>query len=255
MHHIAFVSPLGGTGQTTLISNLATLLSRRDIPCLAVDLCVQNGLGLHLGLQQPAVTGWAGACVKGQWWADDATENSNGVSYLPFGEVSDEELVDLHHLLEQQPEWIQNQLEALEFNDKGMVLLDAPSWPAVQARQVLGCANMVIVCLDASLRACKAQKLVNSMLSQMQPSTVVAIVITDFDPRRHSQNDALQTLHQQWAEFLIPHAIHKDEGVPAAFAKSSCVSVFNPNAQSAHDMQGIANWIALACEKVLETPL
>ena len=255
MPHIAFVSPLGGTGQTTLIANLATLLSGKGVPCLAVDLCTQNGLGIHLGLQQPSRIGWASACIQGQWWADDATVNSNGVTYLPFGEVSGEELVDLHHLLEQQPEWVPEQLQELEWDVGGVVLLDAPSWPSIQARQVLGYADMIIICLDASSRACHAQSLVKSMLAQTQSSSTIGIVITDFDPRRQSQSNALQTLHQQWAEMLIPYTLHKDEGVPAAFAQSSCVSVCNPNAQSAHDMQGIANWIGQFCNVPLEVPL
>lgn len=255
MHHIAFMSPFGGTGQTTLIANLATLLPQQDLPCLAVDLCAQNSLGLHLGLQLPARPGWAAAAAAGQWWAEAAIENSYGVGYLPFGEASAPELETLHSLLEQRPLWLKEQLLALEFDQRGLVLLDVPAWPSVQARQALTCADMIIVCLDASVRTCKAQKLVQSMLLQAQASTCQAVVITAFDPRRNSQCEAIQTLRRQWAELLIPYAVHQDENIPEALVKSNCVSVLTPHAQSAHDMQGIANWVAQHCTINLEATL
>ena len=246
MHYVAFISPLGGTGQTTLVANVATALSRRGNPCLAVDLAAQNTLGLHLGLLQPAINGWASAAAAGRWVGEVGLENSETVGYLPFGAATVEELEAIDRLLK-QPLWLQNQLSELQLDPQALVLLDAPTWPAALSRQALQCADMVLACLSASVGACKVQQLVQSIFDQAPATADKAVVITDFDPRRKLQLDALQTLRGQWSEYLVPYAVHRDENQPAALTQASCVCTLTPHAQSAHDMQGIASLIAKRC--------
>ena len=247
MRHIAFVSPLGGTGQTTLVANLATLLAQRHVSCLAVDLCAQNGLGLHLGLDACPDEGWVNSAASEQWWASNALINSLGVTYLPFGNVAYPELESLQEWLTTDSHWLQTQLRALDLNPNELVLLDAPAWPAIQAQQALKAADLVIVCLDASGRSCKLESSVRAMLDSMDNLAAHAVVITCFDPRLQTQCEAVITLRQQWEANLVPYTTHQDESVPEAFAKASCASAISPNAQSVHDMQGITSWLIAQC--------
>lgn len=244
MHRIAFISPLGGTGQTTLVANVATALATRSWPSLAIDLCPQNALGLHLGLAAPAAIGWLSAVAAGHWWGDAASENSDGVGYLPYGDASLEETAAFEPL-QAQPDWLGQQLQSLQLAGQTVVLMDAPAWPSPLARQALRCADLVVVCLTAAQRACQARHLVNQLFEQTP--AVRAVVATDFDPRRKLQFDALQLLRQQWSDVLIPYPIHRDENVPAAMQQQACVCTLTPTAQAAHDMQGVAGWIAQQC--------
>ena len=250
--HIAFVSPLGGTGQTTLVANLATLLAQRHISCLAVDLCAQNGLGLHLGLDSPPDEGWVKAAMAEQWWAGSALINSLGVTYLPFGNIAYSALASLQEWLATDTDWLQAQLRALDLNPNEVVLLDAPAWPNAQAQQALDAADLVVVCLDASGRSCKLADSMRAMLDAKGSHIPHAVIITGFDPRLQTQCESVITLRQQWATDLIPYTVHQDESVPEAFAKASCASAISPNAQSVHDMQGITSWLIAQCG--LQTP-
>lgn len=244
---IAFVSPLGGTGQTTLVANLATLLAQRNISCLAVDLCTQNGLGLHLGFDSPPDEGWVKSAMAEQWWAGNALLNSLGVTYLPFGNVSNPALSSLQKSLATDSNWLYEHLHALDLNPNEVILLDAPAWPSLQAQQALRAADLVIVCLDASGRSCKLENSVRLMLKALRSQIPHAIVITSFDPRRQTQCDAVVVLREQWATSLIPYTVHNDESIPEAFAKASCASATTSHAQSVHDMQGIASWLIAQC--------
>jgi cellulose synthase operon protein YhjQ len=170
-------------------------------------------------------------------------ENTDAVAYLPYGEASLEETDAMDRQLT-QPAWLHEQLQNLQL-DKTVVLMDTPSWPSTLARQALRVAHLVVVCLPASTRSCKAQPLVRHLLSQT--TAAQAVVITDFDPRRKLQLQSLEWLREQWADILIPYVIHRDESVPAALNQMSCVCAQTPTAQSAHDMQGIASWIAKRC--------
>lgn len=245
MRVIAVVSPLGGSGRTTLTAHLATLLARQDQPCLAVELCAQNLLGRHLGMQEPSALGWAPLAAAGQWWADGGFGNTDGVSVLPFGKAPPDAIEALHRQLQTQPRWLLDQLELLDVPDNCTVVLDTPAWPSPLARAALRCADAVLVTLEASARACGDPAGVQAMLHEAAAAQAdQSVLVTRFDPRRISHREALQTLRQQWGEQLIPYTLHEDENIPRALARSMCVHSFAPQAQSAHDLQGVCNWLS-----------
>ncbi|MBY0454902.1 MAG: cellulose synthase operon protein YhjQ [Burkholderiaceae bacterium] len=244
MHCIAIVSPLGGSGRTTLVAHLASLLHQSDQPCLAVDLSPQNHLGMYLGQIQPVPEGWGNLALQDQWWASNAFENSNGVGFLPFGVLTPEGLNTLQQLIDQDPQWLVKQLQGLEMNEHSRVFLDTPAWPAPLAQQAMHCADLLLFTLDASLRACQSFDLVTAMLSQASSAVPRGVLLTGFDARRESHRTVLRTLRQQWGDVLLPYVLHDDESIPAAQAQGTCVNWHAPHAQSAHDLQGIAGWVA-----------
>ncbi len=245
MHVIAIVSPLGGSGRTTVAAHLATLLARQGQPCLAVELCAQNLLGRHLGMQEPTALGWARLAAAGQWWADGSFDNPDGVGVLPFGKASLDSIETIHRQLRVQPRWLQDQLELLDVPDDCTVVLDTPVWPSPLAHAALRCADTVLVTLESSARACADPAGLLAMLEVAACAPAArGVLVTRFDPRRISHREALQTLRQQWGERLIPYTLHEDENIPRALARSMCVGSLAPQAQSSHDLQGVCNWLA-----------
>lgn len=242
-HAIAIVSPLGGTGCTTLTAHLATLLAAHGPSCLAMDLCAQNMLGRHLGMQQPAEAGWASLAAQQQWWGQAALSNSNAVHLLPFGSASTAALDTLQHACAQNPYWLRQQLDALDVAAGSAIFLDTPAWPAPLARQALAAASVVIVVLEASARACHAQALVAQALAWSAPDAHRAIAVNRVDPRRPSQRAALETLRRQWGDLLLPYTVHEDENITQACEHATSVGAWAPHAQSSHDLQGMAQWL------------
>lgn len=240
---VALVSPLGGTGQTTVVANLACILAQRGAPCLALDLCAQNALGLHLGRTKPVKQGWAQLVDTGQWWGDTALENSARVRWLPFGMADVALLERLHGRLRNQDDWLQQQLAALSLEQNSLLLLDVPTWPSPLAQQALRCADLVLVVLEASWRAQQIHAEVQSLLQQARASAVHGVLLTRFDPRRVTQQTALHALQTQWHGHVLPHVVHEDESVPSAMAATDCVAHHMPQAQAAHDLQGVASWL------------
>lgn len=251
LHSIALVSPLGGTGRTTLTAHLASLLAARGQPCLALDLCAQNLLGRHLGMEQAAQAGWAQLAAQQQWWGQAALHNSDGVHLLPFGSASTAALAQLQRTWAHSPDWLRLQLEALEMPPGSAALLDTPVWPAALACQALAAAHTVVVVLEASARACHAQALVQQALALAPAGAQCAIAINRADPRRPSQRAALETLRAQWGELLLPYTVHEDENIAQACAQATSVSRWAAHAQSSHDLQGIAQWLL---ERLLPAP-
>ena len=104
MRVIAVVSPLGGSGRTTLVAHLASLGARQGQSTLAIELCSQNLLGMHLGMPHPASQGWAALAATGSWWADGSFDNTDGVGVLPFGPAAPDTITTLHQLLAANPQ-------------------------------------------------------------------------------------------------------------------------------------------------------
>ena len=240
---IAVVSPLGGSGRTTLAAHLATLLAARALPCLALDLCAQNLLGRHLGLEQAAQAGWARLAARQQWWGQAALRNSSGVDLLPFGAASTPELDTLQRQWALAPQWLRQHLDALDLPSGSALVLDTPQWPAPLARQALDAAHTVLIVLEASARACQAQALVAQALAQAPASAQCAVLINRIDPRRPSQRAALETLRTQWGSLLLPYVVHEDENIAQACAQATSVGAHTPHTQSAHDLQGVGQWL------------
>jgi len=237
---IAFVSPLGGTGQTTLVANLASVWSSQGQPCLAIDLCAQNSLALHLGLaadDAPCTEpGWARCLQAGQWWGEAAQENSEGVRFVPHGAA---QAAPAQH----DPAWLAGALSTLDLQPAARVLLDAPHWPQPLASQALACAALVVVCVETGARAPRLQARLQALQQALPPQGRMVLVATRYNPQRASQRAALQALQAQWPEQLAPYVLHEDEHVGAALQAAHCVCHHAPHAQAAHDMQGLARWL------------
>lgn len=235
MQCVAFVSPFGGVGRTTLTAHCAALLAARGVPALALELSAQNTLGLHLGLSLPPQSGWQGAVHAGRWWGEVALENTAGVRLLPYGADTHQEVLP--------KTWLLEHLVQLDIPQTGIVLLDTPVLPAPLAQQALDCADLVLWVLDAAPRAVHAQATVQKWLTRLEPEQHWAVVVTGVDPRSGTRREALAQLRRQWGPRLLPYALHQDEYLPRAQAQSLCVHQMAPQAQSAHDLQGIATWI------------
>jgi len=241
MHRIAFLSPLGGVGRTTLAAHVAALLARRGHPVVAIDLSAQNALGLHLGLPEPPAAGWLPALAQGRWWGEAALENSAGVGLLPYGQAGDAVAAT------QAPLWLATQLHGLDLPEGSALVLDTPPLPAPLAQQAARCADVAVLVLEASVRSLRLHAVLRDFAAAL-PSTVRwAVAVTGVDPRSEVRREALQALRQQWQERLIPYPLHADEHVQQALAQALCVHQHAPAAQAAHDMQGVADWLAQAC--------
>jgi cellulose synthase operon protein YhjQ len=240
---IAIVSPLGGTGRTTVAAHMATLLTQRGRACLAIDLCPQNHLGSYLGLPHPAAEGWATSVAQDEWWAAHALENTHGVGWLPFGQLPPQDVQALYRRVAPSGHWLRDQLDQLDVPDQTCLLLDLPTWPAPLAQQALNTADVVLVTVDPSLRASQAFGLITAMMACAPPSARRGVLLTGMDARRTSHRDVLNALRAQWGDVLLHYVLHTDEGIAQAQAQATCVNLHAPYSQSAYDLQGIAGWL------------
>lgn len=240
MQRLVFLSPLGGAGCTTLAAHVAALAAQRGSVCLALDLSPGNMLGRHLGLPSCAAQGWSHALLHNQWWGQAAMANSAGLQYLPHGRLDDEACSRLQAHWLRHPGWLAENLQALDLPSSALAVMDAPSPCTPLGRQALQAADLAVVVLDASERALQAQPAVQALQQCLAPEAQLRLVVNRYAPRRPSQQAALERLRQQWGNALLLDLIHDDEAICEALSQGMCVHQSMPQAQSAHDFQGLA---------------
>lgn len=250
MQRIAFVSPLGGCGRTTLAAHTAAILAQRGLRVLAVDLCPQNALGRHLGLAPPDAPGWLDALANGDWWGQAGLEGAPGLHLLPYGSWAQACMAPTlpggvaGQLF--RAGWLDAQLQALDLPGAAIALLDCPALPDALALQAAQCAHLVVLVLEASARACGWQQRLRAWVAQLPAGTRCAVAITGVDARSPLRAAALHELRQQWSDCLLPYPLHADEHVQQALQQGLCVHQHAPHSQAAHDLQGMADWMAQA---------
>jgi cellulose synthase operon protein YhjQ len=243
MKTIAVVSTAGGAGRTTLTAALAVLLARRGRPVVALDLDPQNLLGPHLGLDAFAQTGLGNAlAAESDAWSSPTWRNEEGVLFAPYGELALAERTAAEVRLAARPQWLADALARLDLPASGVVLVDTPRYPSLQAEQAVRCADLVLCVTPLEPAACAT--IVRRLPALRATGADVKIVINRLNPARDMQRDALAMLRVAAGDQrALAERIHLDAAMPEAFARGSWLFDDAAHSQASHDLQALAGWL------------
>ncbi|MFC7610132.1 cellulose synthase operon protein YhjQ/BcsQ [Teichococcus aestuarii] len=100
---IAFASPKGGVGKTTLAANVADALCRSGRSVLLLDLDPQNALRLHFGVPLHDTSGFMADLPRRPDWRAQVRRTASGVLLLPHGAMELRAVLEQSLLLEREP--------------------------------------------------------------------------------------------------------------------------------------------------------
>lgn len=248
MSLIGIVSAKGGVGKTTVTANLAAGLAALLGPhrVSVVDLDPQNGLYLHFGVDDTHSPGVCRQSLEDENWREVGLPGAHDVLCLPYGMASEAERKAFEALLQVQPDWIGNQIRAAGLTRDAVVLIDTPPGPSVYLKQVLACADLVIVVLLADASSYATIPSMESCLEDLahtRPSVPSLYLINQVDKSEMLNRDVVNLLGLKLKDKMIPVSIHDDEAVREALAFLQPVLAYNPHGQASHDFALLANWL------------
>ncbi len=126
---IAFASPKGGVGKTTVAAHVAALLARRGHKVIAIDLDPQNALRLHLGVPLRDEHCFLSRLGARPAWRDALVEAEAGVRVLPHGPVDPGRTLELSQLLMTEPQLLAEPVREMLAVPDLIVVLDSPPGP------------------------------------------------------------------------------------------------------------------------------
>jgi cellulose synthase operon protein YhjQ len=239
---IAFSSPKGGTGRTTLAATVGVALHRLGWRVLAIDLDRQNALRLNFELPED-LRGVAHEIDGTRSWNEIAVETPAGIYLVPFGAVAPAEALRLHSQIAQNPGWLWQRLAPLAEPRDLMVVLDLPPGPSGINLELDAYADLHVVPLLADAMSLavlpRLQRGEYLLVGDAQRPPLVGYVLNQVDPRRQLCRDVLALSRDVLGDDLFG-MVHQDEGVAEAAACQLTVLDYAPESAASHDITAIA---------------
>lgn len=212
MNLVALQGIRGGVGTTSIVAGLALAAREQGARVLAVDLCQDNLLGIHLGLPHDDPRGWSRLADPAGEWASALYRYEEGLDLLPHGGAAG---------VSAGP-W----LAAITGYD--LVLLDVP----MTGLPGLRCRRLLVVNADANCHV---------RLYRHRWEADERLLVTQFSSRRALQQDLLD-LWQAGGLPLLNLRLHRDEAMAEAMAAKLPVGRHAPASLIAHELMTLASW-------------
>lgn len=239
MKTVAIVSTTGGAGRSTLTAELASLLAWRKHDVLALECDPRNVLGFHFGLREAPVGGLGNSLRDGSAaaWAEAGQRSDDGVMFVPWGDAGETAAVE-----RLASNWLARQVAQIDLPRHGAVLIDTAPWPSAFANQAIDAADLVLVLVPAQPETCLTiRQLIDSLAAR---GKLVRYLATRLQPARQLHVDIVAMLQAMLGRAMLPYHVHEDSSVPEALARSESFSRSTPHSQAAHDLNGLASWLA-----------
>ncbi|MDD2811731.1 cellulose biosynthesis protein BcsQ [Rhodoferax sp.] len=243
MHIIAFISGKGGVGKSTLAANMAVALSQRQKRVLLIDLDPQNAQRVHLGLNPDEYAGLSREGIA----PSSIFESPFGISFIPYGRVSESELEEFEAQLKGHPDWLAQHIQGLKELAFDYVVLDTPPGPSVYLRQALTVAHKALVVLLADAASFATIDKISTLVEQYTADRTdfegMYLLINQMPIHSKLGHQVRTALYANYAEQLVPVAIHRDPRVSQALAFERPVLHYEPGCKASLDIQYVAEWL------------
>lgn len=211
MKVIALQGIRGGVGTTAIVAGLAQAAHEQGARVLAVDLCPDNQLGIHLGLPHDDPGGWSRLTQPAREWRGALHRREEGLDLLSHGGGEGA-----------SAEW----LAGIDGYD--LVLLDLPLGMA----PVIPCRRLLVVNADAN---CHVRLHRHPWVADER------LLVTQFSSQRALQQGLLDLWLAGGLPLLNLH-LHRDEAMAEAMAAKLPVGRYAPTSLVAHELAALATW-------------
>jgi cellulose synthase operon protein YhjQ len=222
---------------------VASALSQRKKKVLLIDLDPQNAQRFHLGMDPDEIAG----LVREGIAASSIFDSPYGVSFIPFGRVTEPELEDFESQLKANPRWVSDGIQSLSADAFDYVVLDTPPGPSVYLHQALVAANraLVVILADAASFATigKISALVQEYTVDRADFFGMYLLINQMPVNGKLGHQVRTALYANYASQLVPVAIHRDARVAQALAYERPVLHYEPGCKASLDIQYVADWL------------
>ncbi len=244
---IAVISPKGGVGKTTVSVNLACTLAQSGNTVRLVDMDPQNALRLHLGADPGDANGLIHQTLQQASWYNAEYDSAYGVSFIPYGRASEVERITFESHLAHTPDWLRDNLAALDGGPDVLTIIDTPPGPSVYVQQVLSIANFVLVVMIPDAGSYATLNSIESLLAYYCANRAdyhgSYYVLNQFNGAFPLNRDIQFVMRNALGDRLAPCPIHRDESFSEALAFQQPARQYAPNSLAVNDLQQVSEWL------------
>lgn len=220
---IAFASPKGGVGKTTIAAHVAAILAGRGHKVIAIDLDPQNSLRLHLGIPLREEGRFLSSLPSRPLWRDCVMETEYGVRLLPFGPQDPLRTLELAVALTQEPGLLADPVRDMLASPENIVIVDSPPGPNAALTAVTSMLDLMVLVLltDGGSAALIPQIASNKFLGRgtlASRSADRAVVVLNQVDEAEPLSDAVVEMAQAALGKRLIGAVCRDQALAEALA-------------------------------------
>lgn len=263
---IAFASPKGGVGKTTIAAHMAAILARRGHQVIALDLDPQNALRLHLGVPVREEGRFMCSLASRPAWRECLVETPHGVRLLPYGPVDPFGTLELAMALTRDPSLLADPVRDMLSDPDRIVILDSPPGPNAGLAAVASQVDLLVLILlaDGGSAAVIPQIATNRFLGRGTLAARAAdraVVVLNQVDENEPLSEAVMEMAQNALGPRLIGAICRDQGLAEALADrrmltegetgagedfqvlaDALLKRLRPSGGSPRGFQGLAEW-------------
>ncbi|PIB17749.1 hypothetical protein B853_03702 [Vibrio rotiferianus CAIM 577 = LMG 21460] len=172
-------------------------------------------------------------------------QSPQGVTFLPFGQINDEQhsqFSHAHHHLQQLAEATLeiDESEQWQLFHGDLSYLSAPNLAGFMASM-----DMVLVVLNAdaiNYSVLKTQFQHQHGIQALIEQGKLKFVLNKYQPETEIGRDFMLVLKKELGDALVPVMMHRDTALPECVANLTTVQHYFPISQAAKDYQSLAFW-------------
>lgn len=239
---VAFSSPKGGVGKTTLAANVAIALHDLGWGVVAMDFDVQNSLRLHFGIELSDGRGYVAAHDQPAEWPNLALPTDSGVFVLPYGQATEQERILFERHLMDEPDYLQRGLGPILERPDWVVLADLPPGPAPALRALdnVGALHISVLLADATSLSLLPLIERGHFYGDKRP----LVIVNQVDPRRRLSRMVTDFISGRIPESLLGQ-VYRDEGAAEAIGWQRSVFEQAPSGVAARDIRAVAERLSI----------
>ena len=249
MQIFAFISGKGGVGKSTLAANVAVALAQRKKRVLLIDLDPQNVQRLHLGMDPDEIAG----LIREGITPTSVFNSPFNVKFIPFGRATETELEDFEEELKKHPHWVADGIDSLNTDAVDFIILDTPPGATPYLQQALLAAHRALVVILADAASYASIPKITSLVEQYTAGRPhfygMNLLINQMPTHSKLGHQVRSALYANYAQQLVPVAIHKDPRVAQALAFERPVIEYEPGCKTSLDIQYVADWLLDSVEQ------
>ncbi len=263
---IAFASPKGGVGKTTVSAHVAAILARRGHRVIALDLDPQNALRLHLGVPLREEGRFMASLPSRPAWRDCLLDTPYGVQLLPFGPLDPFGVLELQLALTRDPSLLADPLREMLAAPDQIVIVDSPPGPGAALAAVTPLLDLLVLVLlaDGGSAALIPQIASNRFLGRgtmAARSADRAVVVLNQVDQAEPLSNAVMEMAETALGRRLAGAVCRDQGLAEALADrrmlvageegagedfallaDALIRRLNPPGTSPRGYQGLSEW-------------
>ena len=226
MNRVFFKGIKGGTGSTSIIANISTLLSQNHHHVLCIDLDSKNELCLHLGHEWQHQIGWSNFLTESKSnWPDATFVNEDNVKFIPFGNAN-----------------INNPSINTLLSQSKHLALPAESWILFDVPSHISMSDLDIDDKDIIIHVTTCDAACYSQIKKSYDNGQGYILINRFNASNSLELDIYQIWRSQMKN-LAPFFIHFDSAVPEALAAKNVLINTSPLSVVKEDFHALVSWL------------